>query len=211
MNLSSNFTRTLWYKSTETDIASYEGLNVSSINSCISWVPPTEIVQVTVRIKTGDDIGFATVSLQTTSLMKLMKPMTIVYDSTMVSARSHSMSSAQTIGIAVGVALVGLILLLILMLLCISFVRKNQTPEQAKPNIENDIRSDESVEGLQQTTDRIEAPEIALLEADVLPWRFQPNQISPPSELHAENQVSIELPASPYRTRERNKQSLGTV
>jgi hypothetical protein len=213
-NFSSNFTRTVWYRSIASGTASYEGLNVSSVNSCISWAPPTEIIQVTVRIMTGNDIGFATVSLQTTSLMKLMKPMTIVYDSTMTTARSNGLSGAQTIGIAVGVALVGLIILLSLMLLFIKCARNNRSPGQVEPKIENDPRSDESIGVLQQGVDWIEAPENALHEADEVAMTLQElhsNQISHPSQLHAGHQTSVELPASPYHTTERNKQSLGTV
>jgi hypothetical protein len=206
MSPSSGFTRTVRYESIETNTASYGGLNVSSHISCISWVPPTEIVQVTVRIWTGDSIGFATVSLQTTSLMKMMKPMTIVYDSTMVTARSHGISSAQTIGIAVGGALGGLVILISLMLLCLRCVRKKQAPKQVEPKVENGPRSRESEEGLHQITDGIEAPQIALFGADEMPQRLQElhsNQINPASELHAGYQVSIELPDSPYHTREK--------
>jgi hypothetical protein len=109
--------------------------------------------------------------------MKLLKPMTIVYDSTMVTAGNRDMSSPKTIGIAVGVVLMGLVIHLTLLLLCLRCERKKQAPEQVEPKIENRPKSDESEEGPQEITDRIEAPGIAPFEADAMPW--------PPPELHS--------------------------
>jgi hypothetical protein len=184
----SNFSRTVAYHSIDNGETSYEGLNMSSVNRCVSWVPPTETPLVTFRINqdNGSTI-LATMPLRTTSIMMMMKPYTIIYDAAMATSRKGQLSPGQTAGIGVGVA-VAVIAALVAAIMILRWCRSKSRKSKA---VEEHEKGD-----LERVVGHLEAPDSGILEVDVTQpniHEFQVDADTPLSELEGSHHASVEL------------------
>jgi hypothetical protein len=192
-NISRNFTRTVQYKSIINGNTSYVGLNSSSVNRCVSWVPATETPLVTVRVNQDDSTILATMPLRTTSILKMMAPYTILYDASMVGSRKSVQLPGQKAGIGIGIALAVIAVIIGAgMILRRSLVksRTSKTVHQDDEAASANIHEREGIlneEGL--VMNRSEAPNSEIHELKV------DTNNPPPSELDAVHEISVEMAA----------------
>jgi hypothetical protein len=181
------------------------GLNSSSVNRCASWVPLTETPQVTVLVSQHDQTILATMPLRTTSLLKMMRPYTILYDASMLGNRKASVSPGQRAGIGLGIALAVIGVFAGTAMLLYRCRVKSKASKAVRLQGEAESANMREHEGNPYNEDTVvnhlEAPNSEVLEADSRRINeLQVNANHPPCELQGVHQTYVEMLAdSNYR------------
>jgi hypothetical protein len=200
-NVDRDFTRTVEYRPIINGKSSYIGLNASSVNRCVSWVPLTETPLVTVMVNKNNSTIFATMPLHTTSMLKIMRPYTIRYDATMVGERRSVLSSGQRAGLGIGVAVAVIAVLagaVIMLRWCRIKSRKSKTVDHDGETESTNIQErGRGLTGEERAMNASEAPNSSVSEAHGTSRRIHELQVdasNAPVELEGGHQ-SVQTPA----------------